>query len=94
MEQCSTFPIKMCAKTKGKNQHIYFIFNVLLSTHLDKHSTQQYQSTKEPLASHLLPHSRPLWSLATAHLCFPSVVSSFLEYRTNVVSLRWSLHLA
>lgn len=43
MEQCSRFPIKMCAKQKVKNQHIYFIFNVMLSTHLDKHS-----NTKAP----------------------------------------------
>lgn len=56
--------------------------------------TQQYQSTKEPFALHLLPHSSPLWSLVTAHLYFPSVVPSFLEYHINAASLRWSLHLA
>lgn len=54
MEQCSRFPIKMCAKQKVKNQHIYFI----------------------------------RWSLATAHLYFPSVVPSFLEYRIHAASLR------
>lgn len=74
----------MCAKTKGKNQHIYFIFNVILFTRLTNSNINIRSEVPKS-------HSHPI-SLHTQLLPGPWILPICIYI--NTASLKQSLHLA